>query len=117
MASRPGFRFSKTDGIVLAVLLMIAGFSAQISETLAVLVLLLVGHFFLFCNVIRMNRSLELIWAVIFLGLSITTLVYGVPELYITVLISFLISIVLTIIQMRRSDYHGVLWDKINGAR
>lgn len=67
LARRPrGFRFSATD---LAAIFVCVATTWGLRSTLGDFVWLLpitLGHFFLFCNVFRIWRRYELIWAVIF---------------------------------------------------
>lgn len=61
--SPPGFRFSLRDAVVLVVCALA---TAWLWGWLGNLTLLLPGllfHFFLFCNVFRVRRRYELIWA------------------------------------------------------
>src|SRR5215213_8330009 len=63
---RCGFRFSATDAVVTAVG---AGGNWLLREALqemAPLPAIVLVHFFLFCNVFRIRRSYELIWAAAF---------------------------------------------------
>ena len=66
MKSR-GFRFSPLDGAFLILAALGTGLLYPVTPTYTWLVPFTVGHFFLFCNVIRMRRSYELIWAALFL--------------------------------------------------
>ncbi|HEX8913473.1 MAG TPA: hypothetical protein VF796_14025 [Humisphaera sp.] len=66
--SPPGFRFSAADGVVLAVA---AGLTVALWRTwgdLAPLLPVVVGHFFLFCNVFRVRRAYEVAWAAAFVA-------------------------------------------------
>lgn len=87
---------------------------SQIDWGLSFLLAFVVGHFFVFCNVIRMARQLELIWAGLFLLLSLGTVVVGAPSWPQTLLLSFAGTITLIAIQLRRPSYHGVLWQRVN---
>jgi len=72
------------------------------------------AHFFLFCNVIRMARPLELIWAGFFVVLAGATIVYDVPGWLITVPLSMLVTVIVVCIEMHKPSYHGVGWQRIN---
>lgn len=65
--ARYGFRLSFADALVL----LVAGSGAfamrSAGHELWWVVLAVVGHFFLFCNVFRVRRALELCWAAIFI--------------------------------------------------
>jgi len=114
MEFKPGFRLSKIDILVIIVGVVVAAASFSYSSVFAFLVLFVIGHFFLFCNIIRMSRSSELIWSVIFLALSSTSLLKGIPSWSVTALISILLTVILVVIETRKSSYHGVAWQKVN---
>ncbi len=77
-------------------------------------ILFVLGHFFLFCNVIRMARSSELSWAAIFVGLSASTIVYGFPSWSVTLLLSLAATFALIALEIRKPSYHGIYWRKLN---
>ena len=111
---QPGFRLSEMDvgylmlGVCAAVLL------ARWDERLGLAVLFVLAHFFLFCNVLRMSRPLELIWAVLFVLLAGSTFTFGFPQWNITVVGMLTATLILAIIQFLLPSYHGVFWRKIN---
>ena len=66
-----GFRFSVTDAIVILLCLTATGGVYGAAPELLPIALLfpvVLGHFFLFCNVFRIHRWLELTWAAFFLA-------------------------------------------------
>ncbi|MCX6976643.1 MAG: hypothetical protein NTX04_01620, partial [Verrucomicrobia bacterium] len=73
-----------------------------------------VGHFFLFCNVFRISRSLELIWAAGFLILTRFTVTTGQPTWTTTAMLSLALTAVLVCIELRKPSYHGVGWSRFN---
>ena len=78
----PGFRCSVFDVAVLAVGAVGSIFAWQHTAWWAgVGVAFIVLHFFLFCNVFRIRRVPELIWASIFSALGATTIQTGFPGL------------------------------------
>ncbi len=114
MEFKPGFRLSKIDILAIIGGVVVAGASFPYSSVITFLVLFVVGHFFLFCNIIRMSRPSELIWSGIFLALSSASLLKGFPSWSVTVLISTLLTVLLVVIETRKSSYHGVAWQKVN---
>jgi hypothetical protein len=110
----PGFRLSIIDIIVLILGALGTFLVVQIEIGLGLAIAFTVGHFFLFCNVIRMPRHLELIWAALFILLAVSTITIHLPGWYTSFTISFVCTIVLVFIQMRRPSYHGVGWRQIN---
>ena len=73
-----------------------------------------VAHFFLFCNVVRMERLGELAWAGVFVLLYASTTLTGVPQWPVTLAISLAVTIVFVVLEMRMPSYHGVFWRKVN---
>ena len=73
-------------------------------------------YFFLFCNVFRVSRPLELLWAGVFVVLAGTTLVTGVPGWLPTSIVSVLVAALVVGAEMRKPSYHGVGWQSINPA-
>jgi hypothetical protein len=113
-AFQPGFRWSLFDGIVLILGAGLAMGLTRIDWALSVMVAFVVGHFFVFCNVLRMVRRLELIWAGQFLLLSSSTLLIETPTWAQTFLLASLSTVVLSVFQARQPSYHGVLWQRLN---
>ncbi len=110
----PGFRLSLLDVIVLILGCVLAYYLREINVNMSCIVLFVVGHFFYFCNVVRMSRIPELIWA------SCFVLLCGVSQYYHAVTIdkifvfSLVITVILTYKEMRKPFYHGIFWSKIN---
>jgi hypothetical protein len=112
-AFSPGFRMSVFDCVVLAVGGALASYVATIHRPIGLAFAFVVLHFFLFCNVIRMARKLELIWTGLFVVLAAGTL-SQVVTWPIVFGISLAGSLVLAIVEMRSVSYHGVGWQWIN---
>lgn len=110
----PGFRLSKLDVFVLLLGAVACIALAQVDVALSAAVAFLLGHFFLFCNVLRMARLYELVWSGIFVALSAGSLLASVPGWGLTFLLSFASTLLLAALQLRRPSYHGVYWRRIN---
>lgn len=65
--SKPGFRFSFTDACAIALALAAALAGRELLGAWALAPAVVLGHFFLFCNVFRVRRGYELLWAASFL--------------------------------------------------
>lgn len=113
---KPGFRISSIDVVVLisgiALSSWIATFNVGIGIGIAIA--FVVAHFFLFCNILRMPRSFELIWAGTFVLLTAVCLSAELMTWPIVFAVSVLLTLVLTAIAVKRPDYHGVGWQRIN---
>jgi len=108
-AFHPGFRFSLLDAAVLLVGLAATVGFAWVDLWVGLSIAFVVLHFFLFCNVIRMSRLLELIWAAIFVVLAVLATAgwVGWPVVF---ALSLLATVVVAVVELRRPSYHGVGW-------
>ena len=111
---QPGFRLSRSDvGII--VLGILGSFGAStIAWHISFIVFFVIGHFFLFCNVFRVSRIPELIWAGVFLVLSMLTIKTGIPGWFITTVGSLILSVTIIIREIRLPSYHGAWWLRFN---
>jgi hypothetical protein len=110
----PGFRLSVRDVVVIVIGIAVAVYLFGIEPWWSFIVVFVVAHFFLFCNVVRMARPLELAWAATFLALASSTLLMEKPTWPITALISLGVTVVVVVLQMRKPSYHGLGWQRIN---
>ncbi|MHC4247500.1 MAG: hypothetical protein ACYS9X_00075 [Planctomycetota bacterium] len=110
----PGFRLSSIDLCVLALGLAGAAAAAIVSCLAGLVVACVVGHFFLFCNVFRVSRPLELAWAMVFLASAGGTILWRMPGWTATVAVTVGATIAVILVEMRRPSYHGVGWRRIN---
>jgi hypothetical protein len=110
----PGFRLSALDIGVLLIGAASAILLAFVLPWLSFVVAFVIGHFFLFCNIIRMARPLELIWAGVFVLLAGATAAVEIPGWGITAGASLAMTAILVAMQMRKPSYHGVGWQWIN---
>lgn len=110
----PGFRLSLRDAIVLAAGAAAALALASMVWWWGLLIAFVVAHFFLFCNVVRMARPLELAWSALFLALAAATIALEFPGWVATFSISLAATVVVVALQMRRPSYHGWGWRRIN---
>jgi hypothetical protein len=114
MKFQPGFRLSEMDVGILMLGVCAAVLLARLDERLGLASLFVLAHFFLFCNVLRMSRPLELIWAVLFVLLAGSTFTFDLPSWNYTLIAILLVTLILAIVQILQPSYHGVLWRKIN---
>jgi hypothetical protein len=113
-AFTPGFRLSVVDGCVL-----LGGGAGIILSSMIVwwwgfVLGFLIGHFLLFCNVVRMARPLELLWSGGFVVLAAATIVLDTPGWLATALLSLIVTGIVVLVEMRKPSYHGVGWKWIN---
>lgn len=110
----PGFRFSKLDAILLIFGGILSADTASVVPWLGGAMAFVIAHFFLFCNVVRMERSRELAWAGLFVAFAFSTSQTGWPSWPITFALAFVVSALLVVLEMRKPSYHGVFWRQIN---
>ena len=110
----PGFRLSMLDVVVLAVGMMAAIGLATVVWWWGFVIAFVLGHFFLFCNVIRMSRPLELTWAGTFLALAAPTVLADRPGWLMTASLTFAVTLLVVVLETRKPSYHGVGWQRIN---
>jgi hypothetical protein len=110
----PGFRLSFRDALVLVIGI---GGSTALGKNYwpaSLLIAVAVGNFFLFCNVFRISRCLELVWAGIFIALCGMTVWMKIDRWSLTVRISIFVTAIVVLCETRKPSYHGVGWQKIN---
>lgn len=110
----PGFRFSALDGALLIVGGAAAGIVGWFVPWLGFGIGFVLLHFFLFCNVFRVGRMLELIWAGWFLTLASITVLTAWPDWIMVAILSGVATAVVIGIEMSKPSYHGVAWRRIN---
>lgn len=111
----PGFRLSKLDVCVLVIgAAAAAGGVVQFDRWTGLAIAFVVLHFFLFCNIVRMSRPLELIWATSFAVLAIMVVQFHRLSWPATFGIAAFVTLILVLIEMRSPSYHGVGWRRIN---
>lgn len=110
----PGFRFSWLDLGVLVIGAVAAVIASRLEPVAGFLIAYVLGHFFLFCNVFRISRRLEYLWAACFVVLAACTVIIGVPGWIATGAGGLICAAVLITIEMRQPSYHGIGWQRIN---
>ena len=110
----PGFQLSVLDVVVLVIAVIGTYVLGRYSWWAGLIILFVVGHFFLFCNVFRIARKSELIWAGTFEVLTACTILWETPGWIITIASSLLLTTFLVVLEMRKPSYHGIFWQRIN---
>jgi hypothetical protein len=109
-----GFRFSNLDGVVLVVGVIGTAVFWAFAWWIGFVIGFTIAHFFLFCNVFRLARPLELAWAGAFVALCSATIILENPGWLLTIAISLCVTILVVAIEMRKPSYHGFGWRVIN---
>ena len=110
----PGFRFLKHDAVVLLLGAVGVAYFFKPFFVASFVIAMAVGHFFMFCNVFRLSRIPELIWAGGFLLLVAIHLRTGFIEISLVALLSILLSVTLIATELRKPSYHGIFWKQLN---
>ena len=109
-----GFRFSLADAVLIAVFLAAAGGLRLLETPLWWLLLIVAGHFFLFCNVFRIGRRFEYFWAATFiLNVGLWSL-FGLLAWLTVLAFQIPITAALILLNLRASGYHGVFAKRLN---
>jgi len=109
-----GFRFSMTDAAVICLVIAAAGWLHRMENPLWWIVLVVVAHFFLFCNIFRIRRGYEYFWAGTFL-LNVGFWLWRTKLDCLPVLaIQLPITACVVLAEMRSRRYHGIFAARIN---
>jgi hypothetical protein len=111
---RPGFRISADDAVILTAGAACSAVLYGMNDLLSMIILFTLANFFLFCNVLRMNRVLELIWTALYIPLAAGSIHADVPAWPCTCAIMTAVTAALAAVQLRQPSYHGIFWRKIN---
>ncbi len=116
MSHAAGFRFSRVDAIVIVACAVLTWFAWKSLGSLTLGLPVTLGHFFLFCNVFRIRRSYEVIWA----GVYVANLAYWVllrdSSWFGILAVQSPLTVALILREMRDPRYHGILWRWLNAA-
>jgi len=110
----PGFRLDAIDTLVLVAGAAGAIFLAQVEWWMGLIIGFAVGHFFIFCNVFRVAKPLELTWSAIFVVLAGSTIATGQPGWMVTVATTLVATLAVIVMQVRKPSYHGIAWQRFN---
>lgn len=111
---RAGFRFSPWDAVILLAGAALTWWLHAQQIPLWWTVPMVLGHFFLFCNVFLVWRRLELAWAGVFLLNVAAHVAADVQEWWPPVLWQAPVTLAVIAWQMRSPWYHGIFAQQIN---
>jgi hypothetical protein len=109
-----GFRFSVADAAALAAFGALAAGLHRLDSGLAWVVAVAAVHFFLFCNVFRVARRRELIWAALFIMNVGLWLWLGRLDWFNVLACQLPVSVVVIAWEIRTTRYHGIFADRLN---
>jgi len=111
-----GFRFSFVDAVALASFGVTVAALHRFGSSMAWVVAVVAAHFFLFCNIFRVVRRRELIWAGIFVLNVGFWLLLGRLDWFNVLACQLPVSAGVIAWEIRATRYHGVLADRLNPA-
>ena len=109
-----GFRFSARDALVILCSAAITWWLRSMSFELWWIAPLVLGHFFLFCNVFLVWQRWEFVWAVIFIANVTIHFALGFSDWFPCLLWQTPVTITVIVLQMRSPWYHGIFAQRIN---
>lgn len=108
-----GFRFSATDALAIIVCAAVTIWLLPVLGSIAWLFPFVLGHFFLFCNIFRVPRKPELLWASFFITLAAICLVLDVSILHsMWMVVPVTVGVLLYAVQL--PTYHGIYSSKLD---
>jgi len=111
---RPGFRIHAFDIVFLLLGAGACYFGLSLQSLPAMIPAYVIFTFFLYCNVFRIRRTLELIWTGAFTLSALSSFYFEQPSWPVLYAAGFALSIILIAIEMRQPSYHGIFWKSIN---
>ena len=110
-----GLRFSAIDGVVILATILGTVALWNDSSFVALLLPIVLGHFFLFCNVFRIDRRLELLWAAIFVVNTFSwSIAFDALSWLGILIVQTPLTMVLIAAELRSPRYHGIFARRIN---
>src|ERR1051326_8718857 len=103
-----GFRFFVTDAVVIGAFAFAAILLRRSGNALWWMVVMIAIHFFLFCNVVRIRRSFELLWAAVFVTNILMWLCLDRLNWFGVVAVQLPITTGLVAAEVRSPRYHGI---------
>ncbi len=109
-----GFRFSIVDGVAVVICAAASYWAWPAVGSLSLVFPYVLGHFFLFCNVFRVRRWPELIWAGVFVINFGIWMALGDFVVMASFLAQMPVTIIIVLFEFRCPTYHGIFSHSIN---
>ena len=113
-ARRAGLRLWPTDVLFLFVCIAVVLLFGEELLEFRWLPLVAAAHFFLFCNVFRVRRSYELVWAALFCVNFMLHVQDASLDWSSVLLWQAPVTVIAIALEMRSARYHGVFAERIN---
>lgn len=115
--SSAGFRLSLRDGLAILLCMLTTWGTWPLLGEMAILLPIVLGHFFLFCNVFRIPRRPELFWSAAFVLNFGTWVVFDRFTWSGVLLTQSPITLGVILLSVLRSDYHGIGYSLVPWGR
>ncbi|MEM8671546.1 MAG: hypothetical protein AAGG48_28760 [Planctomycetota bacterium] len=109
-----GFRLSLVDCVVICMTVVAMGLLWRPTDGFSVIGGLVVGHFFLFCNVFRIPRKPELIWSGTFLLICVFAMLFDAFTPISVCACVAAVTLLVLIYSIRLPTYHGIFANRLN---
>lgn len=103
-----------TDAVVLLLFGIAIALLHRFGSSLSWIVAIVAGHFFLFCNVFRVVRRRELIWAAAFVMNVGLWLLLGELDWFKVLACQLPLTVGLIAWEIRAARYHGIFASRLN---
>ena len=107
-AGKTGFRFSASDAVILLLGCFATWRLRRAEFPLWWIVPIVIGHFFLFCNVFLVWRRWETVWAALFVINVASHIVFGALGWVQPLVIQLPVTLAVIVAQIRSPYYRGV---------
>lgn len=115
--SAPGFRFSKLDAAAIVAVTVATIVAWPWLHALSLLAPITLFHFFLFCNVFRVRRELELFWAATFIVNVVIWFAVDQFNWWSVMACQLPVTLAVVMVAICSQRYHGIFYDKIRPER
>ena len=112
-----GVRFSPLDAAVLVAVIPATWALWAAVGQVGLLLPVVLGHFFLFCNVFRVPRRWELIWGGLFVVNVCLLAYFGLLAWWQVALFQSPVTLLVVTLTILRKDYHGLGWSRKRSHR
>ena len=109
-----GFRLSRLDGLVLCVTAVGTPWLFEHIGLIGLLPAFVALHFFLFCNVFRIRRRPELVWAACFVLLAVCLTAFERMNAIDLMALQLPVTFLLIGLELRQPSYHGIFAQRWN---
>ncbi|MCE5279459.1 MAG: hypothetical protein ABFD92_02420 [Planctomycetaceae bacterium] len=111
-----GFRFSLQDAVAVAAAVPLTWVLWSALGPVGLFLPVVLGHFFLFCNVFRVGRRFEIIWAMLFMVNACALLWFESLVWWRAIVLQMPATLTILAVTIARRNYRGIGWTRIHRA-